>query len=116
MTRAAGWSVALLGLLAVSAEAASIKSIMREMRGTIREASALSQGAFDAAQARKLFETLASEGEASAQVAGPSSRARFATFVADARKDSASVQTAPQFRSALASLVGQCRSCHDSTR
>ena len=116
MRVAARMSLVLLGLGVLGAQAASLKSIMREMRATAREASALSEGAFDAATARKLLETLARESEASAQAAGPSSRARFAKFTADARGAAASAQTGAQFKSALATLVGECRSCHDATR
>jgi cytochrome c556 len=111
----------LMGILAsalfvLGAQAASVKSIMREMRATTREALALTQGAFDAGVARKLLETLASEAEASAQVAGPASSARFAKFAADARNAAASAQTGAQFKSALGALAGECRSCHDATR
>jgi cytochrome c556 len=109
-------SILASGLFILGAQAASIKSIMREMRATTREASALTQGAFDAAAARNLLEKLASEAEASAQAAGPASSARFAKFAADARNAAASAQTGAQFKSALGALASECRSCHDAMR
>jgi cytochrome c556 len=114
--RAAGiWSLLIVAALTLAAQAASLKSIMREMRATLRDAAAIER-AFDAVASRNLFEALAREGEASAKDSPRSAQARFAAFIGDARKAAADVATAAQFKTALAGLAAQCRSCHDATR
>ena len=114
--RAAGLpSLLIIMLLTLTAQAASLKSIMREMRATLRDGAGL---------ARKLFEQLPRgsgikgtlEAEASASDASKSTQPRFAAFIADAHKAAGSVTTAAQFKTALGGLVAQCRSCHDAAR
>jgi len=114
--RAAGLpSLLIIMLLTLTAQAASLKSIMREMRATLRDGAGLERS-FDPGASRQLFEKLAREAEASASDASKSTQPRFAAFIADAHKAAGSVTTAAQFKTALGGLVAQCRSCHDAAR
>jgi cytochrome c556 len=97
-----------------SASADSIKPLMREMKATTREASGMARGAFDAATAKNILETYASQGERALPISSPANRARFQIFIADARSAATAISTSDQFKNSLVKLTGQCRSCHDS--
>jgi cytochrome c556 len=97
-----------------SAYTESIKPLMREMKATTREAGSMAHGAFDAAKARSILETYAAQGERAVAISNAANRARFHTFIADARAAASTVSTTDQFKNSLVKLTGQCRSCHDA--
>jgi cytochrome c556 len=110
-------SVSLLEIMfltATNAQAESIKPLMREMKATTREAATMARDSFDLSKAKQIFETYIYQSERALQISTPANKARFQTFIADARSASATVTTGVQFNSSLVKLAGQCRSCHDA--
>lgn len=109
--------LSLLASLCVPAMAATLKSIMSEMKQTTTAAKGVVSN-FDQAQADALLHQYATQATAAAKLIGGGDakaadfQKRFVALAATA--NSARATNAASFRTAFSAIAAQCRSCHST--
>lgn len=110
----------VVALSAGSAWAISLKGMMNSFRDTTSSAKATA-ASFDLNSAQKILREYAAEGRAADKLyaGGGSAKAkdldaRFVRFASLADSAAVSVTDRASFKTAFATIVGECRSCHSA--